>query len=99
MTSSLSLLRRTGRIIGRVVIIVAAVVLVFLGTAIVVSEIGQHRGKINEGMWALGGLPALAWARFTDLLSTPLRDVPLGVAIIIALLLIRLAAHWIRSDQ
>jgi hypothetical protein len=45
------------------------------------------------------GLGGLAVTRLVDLFSTPLRDVPLGVAIIIALLLIGIAAHWMRSDQ
>jgi hypothetical protein len=39
------------------------------------------------------------WNGLVDLFSTPLRDVPLGVASIIALFLIGIAAHWNRSDQ
>ena len=60
-------------------------------------------GFMLVGNWTRGerliALGVDAWARFVDLFSTPLRDVPLGVAIIIALLLIGIAAHWMRSDQ
>jgi NhaP-type Na+/H+ or K+/H+ antiporter len=43
------------------------------------------------------GLGVLTVTRLVELFSTPLRDVPLGVAIIIALLLIAIAVHWNRE--
>jgi hypothetical protein len=38
------------------------------------------------------------WARFMELYMIPLSDVPVGAAIIVALLLIGIAVLWIRSD-
>lgn len=83
----------------RLILIWGGLVVAVLLFSSALESLKEPASFLSQTAAALIGLGVLAVTRLVDLFSTPLRDVPLGVAIIIALLLIGIAVHWMRSDQ